>query len=143
VLGPRFFLSLDSDLLLAPDALQVALHVVRGYDAVGLRTYMGAPKVGTRVHPELTSHGQIVHGSLVNRIDHRAGVWPTDAIMAAKLMRPNAYTVDYIYDNEGEDIGWSKACAKAGVVLGYAAEARAKHIMRLEDLEKVDPRVGF
>ena len=79
--------------------------------------------MGTRVHPELTSHGQIVNGSLVNRLDWRNGVHPTDAIMAAKLMRPKAYTIDYIYDTEGEDIGWSKACSRAGVFLGFAAEA--------------------
>lgn len=139
--GPKYFLSLDSDILLAPEALQEALVALESVpaDAVGMRTYMFPGSENTMA----PSHGQIVHGRLRNRHDWRGQPIRVDAIMAAKLMTAPAYNIDYEMHTEGEDIGWSAACGRAGVRLAYCSTAIGKHIMAKGDLDVVDERVGF
>lgn len=148
-LAPLAFLSLDTDILIAPGAIQAALEGLqcyRGtdvsgkpwqYDAVGMRTYMSI------LGNQFPSQGQLVNNHLMNRTDWIKGTHPADVIMAAKLMGPAAYKVDYEFHTEGEDVGWSVACARFGVKLGYCADAKAKHVMRPIDLTALDERVGF
>ena len=99
--------------------------------------------MGTRVHPELTSHGQIGNSAARTAWTRRAtaSIPPTPS-WPPSSMQPKAYAIDYIYDTRAKTSARSKACSRGGVRLGFAAEARAKHIMRLEDLEKVDPNRG-
>lgn len=134
---PSYFLSLDSDILLRFDALSKALQYMDHFDAIGMKCYM-AP-YGT----EFPSQGTLRAERLINRRDSETGCFQTDCIMAAKLMSPAAYNIDYAVAHDGEDIGWSMACTAAGLKLGWNAEALAKHIMAPELLDKVDQRIGW
>jgi hypothetical protein len=64
-------------------------------------------------------------------------------IMAAKLMTPKAYGVDYVYDSRGEDIGWSLAVRQQGMHLAWTGKTMSKHCMERTELSKVDKRVGY
>lgn len=134
-IGPEWFLSLDSDILLHPQSLVNLLESVERFDAVGGRAYMSA---GTHD----PSYGSLVYGGGLYRPDF-TGVAAVDVIMAVKLMMPPAYRVDYEWHHLGEDLGWSIACRRAGLTLGYDGRVANKHLMEREALNRVDPRVGF
>ena len=136
-LAPPAFLSLDSDLLLESQALKEAFQHLERFDAVGMRCFMTAQGY------EFPSNGQLVGGALTNRRDATEGCAPVGCIMAAKLMSPAAYGVDYRFHLHGEDCGWSAAATEAGLKLGWCADARAKHVMGPELLNQVDPRLGW
>lgn len=134
-LEPEHFWSVDSDILVAKDALTSALEARSRFDAVGSRCYM--TERGT-IAP---SYAMLNGGGLV-RPDGK-GCHPVDVIMAVKLMSPKAYYVDYETHRQGEDIGWSIAARKQGVKLGWDGRTISKHLMTKDALEKVDDRVGF
>jgi hypothetical protein len=150
--NPDYFLSLDSDILLRWDALRIALQEIGDADALGLHTYMDRParppagtQVVSSVGRNLASKADLRGQQLVNRAHyetytatHQVGV-----IMAAKLMTPSAYAIDYEWHFQGEDIGWSKACTKAGLKLVWCPQACAKHVFTKADLGLEDYRVGF
>lgn len=139
VLEPSYFLSLDSDILIHPEALGGMLNALydnQDWGAVGGRCYM---------HPagiDFPSWGRLLPGGGLQRVDAE-GTFPADVIMAIKLMRPTAYSVDYSYDAQGEDIGWSRDCAAAGVRLGWHGAVISKHCMDEDELRRVDARVGY
>jgi hypothetical protein len=135
-LAPETFLSLDSDILLHPDAIANLLESFPRFDAIGGRTYM-TPK-GT----SCPSWGVPVRAGGVRRCDQR-GVFPIDVIMAIKLMGSAAYQVDYEYHRFGEDLGWSAACRRRGLRLGVDARVPNKHCMEPAMLARVDPRCGY
>lgn len=149
---PDYFLSLDSDILLRDDALCVALQEIGDADALGIHTYMdrpARPPAGTQVYPgvgrHLSSKADLIGQQLVNRehyetytITRQVGV-----IMAAKLMKPTAYNIDYRWHVQGEDTGWSTACAEAGLKLVWCPQSCAKHIFTPADIGREDYRVGF
>jgi len=134
--SPDLFLSLDSDILLHPDQLKLMIECLDRFDAVGGRCYMTSN--GTR----FPSWGRLSkHGNL-QRTDAE-GTFPVDVIMAIKLMNPTAYAVDYTFDMQGEDIGWCRAAAWAGVRLGWDGRVIAKHVLAPHLMTPRDPRVGF
>lgn len=133
---PKLFLSLDSDILLHPDAIKVLMETIEDCDAVGGKCYM-TPR-GNR-HPSWAQLGRNNH---LYRADSD-GIFPVDVIMAIKLMRPSAYNVDYEYSKQGEDIGWSKACKAKGLKLKWDGRVANKHVMDPLNLNLVDRRVGF
>lgn len=135
---PGFFLSLDSDILLHPDAISSMLEETHRFDAVGGKCYMG--HVGTRL-PSCANLD--VNGGMKNRSDADGAAYPKHVIMAIKLMLPQAYRIDYEYSSKGEDIGWSIAARRAGLSLGWDAKVCSKHVMTREQLTKIDPRCGF
>jgi hypothetical protein len=122
---PEWFLSLDSDVLLHEDALSAMFETLRGsaYSAVGGKTYM-CP-MGTNA----PSYAQVDEDERLVRPDS-ALVAEVDVIMAIKLMLPAAYSVDYQYDARGEDIGWSLACQRRGLTLGWDGRVISTHVMR-------------
>lgn len=133
---PDMFLSLDSDILLDHLALldgMVLLNQHR-YDAVGLGTYM------TRKGTACPNHGIFTREGQIRRSDWR-GHGLVDVIMAAKLMLPRAYKVDYAPSRLGEDIGWSKNAADAALQLGWDGRNMSRHVMDPSALSAVDPRV--
>lgn len=132
---PEFFLSLDSDILLAPDVIGQLLESSERFDAVGGKTFM--EESGTS-SPSFA----MASGAGLRRNDESC-VMQVDYIMAIKLMNPAAYNVDYVFDEQGEDIGWSRQCRKANLRLGWDGRTTSKHVMRPEQLRKVDPRCGF
>ena len=143
---PDFFLSVDSDILLHPCALKTLLdtiekeHMIAGglqkFDAVGGKTFL------SEASRHLTSWANLNPQGGLARQDSN-GVFRCEVLMALKLMTPAAYNIDYDFHQHGEDIGWSKNCAKAGLTLGWDGRITSKHCMYPEQLEKPDPRVGW
>jgi hypothetical protein len=135
---PRYFLSLDSDILLGTQTLAGLVQATGGYGAVGGATFM------TPTSEMIPSCGWLkgMNGLIRRRIETK-GVIPVDVIMAIKLMTPAAYAVDYTTHPQGEDIGWSRAASQAGVKLGWDNRWPSKHCMSPADLHKVDVRLGW
>ena len=142
---PDFFLSLDSDILIPdPYVLNLKATLTMGdpkepakeIDAVGGLLYMD-PR-----DPLCTSFGKKSKQHNFKRVGPNT-VHKIDYIMAAKLMKPSAYNIDYVFNKRGEDIGWCDAARNAGLKLFCDGRIPAKHVMRKEMLEEVDPRVGF
>lgn len=136
--SPDYFLSLDSDILLAPEALQSALSVLTEDTwAVGLGAYMTPRGSGvTSMGVWLPNHNSY------KRIDTDEVV-RCDIIMAAKLMSPKAYNIDYEFHRNGEDLGWSLAVQRAGGKFLWDGRVKNKHVMEPGLLNVVDSRVGF
>ncbi len=137
--SPDVFVSLDSDILIQPDALRLGIEALAQYDAVGLGCYMTplTPAGGSKLFP---SNG-IFNRNVLRRVEMDPGVHPVDVIMAAKIMSPAAYGVDYAYDHRGEDIGWSIACWQAGLKFGWDNRTISRHVMSESELAFTDPRV--
>jgi hypothetical protein len=154
-LCPDLFLSVDSDILLHPRTIVNLRETLGGgpFSAVGGRCYMHESGKRYVSWANMRSNGQI----------HRSdsdGVFPCDVIMAIKLMRPDAYFVDYRFQKHGEDIGWCQALKERGLCVGWDGRVISKHVIvppqflrrstpadlaakRQSLIEEVDPRVGF
>lgn len=135
-LEPTWFLSLDSDILLAEPVLRNLIESADSYDAVGGKCYMTTD--GT--HCPSCAITVNVYGMLRENTDR---VTPVDVIMAIKLMSPDAYAVDYQYHFHGEDLGWSAAVKAKGLKLGWDGRVTSKHVMAPELLDVVDDRCGY
>lgn len=135
--GPDLYWSLDSDILVAERTLASALEALeeRPFQAVGQRCYMTPEGTWCPSWASLTGGG-------LKRSDAE-GLFQVDVIMAAKLMTPAAYQVDYQVHRQGEDIGWSIAARQAGCKLGWDGRTVSKHVMSRDALERIDPRCGF
>lgn len=144
-LEPEMFLSLDSDILvheeLVGNLIDTLFHHELNFAAVGGKVYLSEGLD----HPSWASYSR---RNGLKRHDMNY-VCQVDVIMAVKLMSSLAYNVDYEFERNGEDIGWSLACAERGLRLGFDGRVVSKHIMHqvLEDgsnaLETIDPRVGY
>lgn len=136
--APDVFLSLDSDILLHPDALKLVLEDLEAgvFAAVGSRCFMTQTGRSCPSWGRLGPHGQL------QRYDAE-GYFPVQVIMAIKAMLPAAYQVDYELHAQGEDIGWSLACERASLKLGWDGRVVSKHVMTPNLLKLTDPRVGF
>lgn len=135
-LAPDLFFSLDSDILLHEDALVNLLESVERFDAVGTKCYLSWPD---RSCP---NYAGLINGSGLMRPD-ASEVFTTDVIMAAKLMRPAAYALDYRYHYLGEDIGISQAWAEQHLRVGWDGRACSKHVMDPSHLNLLDQRCGY
>jgi hypothetical protein len=78
------------------------------------------------------------------------GVIPVDVIMAIKLLTPQALAVNYIFDQDGEDVGWSRAATAQGLKLAFDGRVCSRHVMHQRDRdtgklwsEIIDPRCGY
>jgi len=139
--NPDLFLSLDSDILLAENSIKSAITALKKHPAacaVGMKCYMSET---TNVHPSM---GCWLDGSMI-RFYRRdiEDIATVNIIMAAKLMKPFAYNIDYSYHKNGEDLGWSKNVAEAGGKLIWDGKVTNKHVMNPGMLEVVDKRAGF
>lgn len=140
-LEPDLFLSLDSDILCHPQQIKNLIETIsHQFEAVGGKVYL-APGRDT---PSWAYYNR-TRGLMRHNADH---VFRVDVIMAVKLMLPAAYHVDYEFDKDGEDIGWSLACADRGIQLGHDGRVTSKHVMHEAEggvslIDKIDPRCGF
>lgn len=134
--APDAFLSLDSDILVAEPVVGLLLEDLEAFDAVGAKCYM------TRSSRLAPSWAKLGRNNQIHRFD-ADGLIPVDVIMAAKMMSPRAYAVDYEWHIQGEDIGWSTAARRAGLRLGWEGRVTSKHVLAPSMLDAVDPRVGF
>lgn len=134
--SPELFLSLDSDVLLHPEALAGMIEGISTYHAVGARCYM---TVGDTNFPSYAMHS---NGTFVRK-DFDYGPTPVDVIMAVKLMTPLAYGIDYQYHAYGEDAGWGLACKEAGLKLAWDGRYISKHVMTKDRLYAADRRYDW
>ncbi len=142
---PDLFLSVDSDILLHPQQISNLVEVLetdeRKFDAVGGKVYLSPGKDNPSWAYYNAERG-------LRRLDI-GYVGPVDVIMALKLMTPQAYAVDYEYEKNGEDIGWSLACKDKGLKLGFDGRIASKHVMAKKGLNgddlirQIDKRCGF
>ena len=135
---PDIFFSLDSDILLHPDAFKMGFQLLEDTQyawAVGLKCFMTPDST-------MFPSNAMRAGTHYDRIRVSKPV-EVDIIMAAKIMTPLAYNVDYSFENFGEDGGWSKNVKNAGGKLMWDGRITNKHIMQPEDLNKYDERAGW
>ncbi len=120
LVNPTWFLSLDSDIVLHPDAVVNLLETSDRFDAVGGKLYMN----GRDRYP---SYGMLEYpfGGL-HRPDSD-GVLKVDVVMACVLMNPSAFGVAYFDHPQGEDVGWSIAARKLGLTLGWDGRCVNQH----------------
>lgn len=135
---PDAFLSLDSDILVHQFGVRLLLDDLRTdhWDAVGGKCYM--QPTGT-LSP---SWARVSYSHGLDRSDS-TGYFAAQVIMAIKMMGPTAYHVDYETHAQGEDIGWSLACERARLSLGWDGRIANKHVMDPRDLRRRDPRCGY
>lgn len=136
---PEYFLSLDSDMLATPKMVSNMITTIetdeRRFDALGYKAYLAPGK-------DAPTYALYKRNGGISRRDCE-GVFSVNVIMAIKLMTPSAYYVDYEFHAQGEDIGWSLACAEKGLRLGWFGLETCKHVMERSMLGKVDKRCGF
>jgi hypothetical protein len=139
--SPDLFLSLDSDILLSPDALVSALDALDKHKdawAVGLKCYMSQT---SRAHPSMGIWSDL-NRSRFRRVDSD-DIATVDIIMAAKLMKKEAYDIDYVFHRNGEDLGWSSEVKSVGGKFIWDGRVTNKHVMGPLFLDVVDKRAGF
>lgn len=136
-ISPPLFLSLDSDILIHQYCIKSLIEKFsEEYSAIGGKAYM------THMGKHYPSYGMLLDQGNLYRQDSE-GVFKVDVIMAIKMMKPEAYNIDYSFDAIGEDIGFSKNCSKSGLRLMWDGTITNKHVMRKIDLGKIDDRCGF
>lgn len=135
-LQPESFLSLDSDIFLNADALVMMREGFDRFAAVGGKAYM------TPDGTNFPSWMNFRNGGM-ERYDHESGPVEVDVIMAIKWMSPAAYAVDYQFNEQGEDIGWSIACKAQGLHLAWDGRVPNKHVMSSDMTARIDVRCGF
>lgn len=139
---PFFFLSLDSDILLHESSIEGMFEVLQTYPdtwAVGSRCYLSSLD---RMHPNMAMwrHGRSTRRFTRHDVDKIVKV---DVLMAIKLMTPKAYNIDYAEHRYGEDFGWSENALNLGAEFYWDGRYISKHVMKKENLDKIDVRVGF
>lgn len=134
--APEYFLSLDSDVLLAPQGITTLFHAIERFDVVGGKCYLDWPG---RVCP---SYAMYSNQNLL-RPDAGGGVFECDCVFAIKLMKSWVYQVDYRHQRLGEDVGWCQAVKEQGGKIGWDGRVVNKHVMRPELIDQVDARCGF
>lgn len=135
-IGPNWFLSLDSDILLEEDGILVLMNEIDNYDAVGGKAFLQPTGVGCPTYGIWKGPPENGRYTRQNR-DYTCKV---DVLMAIKLMNPTAYNVDYSYARQGEDIGWSINCWREGLSFGWVGELANRHIMKRKMLGAEDVR---
>lgn len=140
--APFYFLSLDSDILLAPNAVSAMFNVFESHPdawAVGSKCYLS--NAGT-THPNMAmwTVGRSTRRFVRHDVEK---VLPVDVLMAIKMMTPKAYAIDYDEHRFGEDFGWSKNALDLNAKFYWDGSVTSKHVMRRDQLNQVDVRVGF
>lgn len=139
--NPDLFLSVDSDILLHPDALKNMIQTMQEKNdsnrlaAVGGLTYLD------QTDQRITNAASLV-GSGYRRV-HSHGRPPVDVIMALKLMNEKGFNIPYEWHLRGEDFGWSEAVRRFRCRLVFDGRVASKHVMSPEWLDRVDKRVGY
>jgi hypothetical protein len=132
---PLYYLSCDTDMLLAPDAIEVLIdeHDKACVHGVGPVTHM--TPTGTCLN---------AFGLDGNRIGIPDRFQPVFAVFGVVLMDHVLFSnVDYDLHRQGEDIGFALNAWKGGYSFGITPLTKAKHVMSREMLNVVDERIGF
>jgi len=138
---PDFYLSLDSDILLRQQAFDDMYETLtqQNCNAVSSITYLDPTDASVtnaanwRNPSTFQQFKRIAPGTVV----------PAGILMAINMMDNLAYNVNYDYHYYGEDFGWSKNAANAGLKMYIDGRTSSKHVMYPEWLEIEDKRVGY
>lgn len=142
--SPDLFLSLDSDILMNVKSLKAMLRLFRTSGHRETRPDVTSHCV--HLHPmntDFPNYAMIKSNGGLQRPMVEGELANVHVLMAAKLMTPNAYNVNYEYDGRGEDIGWSNAVRTKGMHLAWTGKVVSKHCMKASHLDSVDPRCGY
>lgn len=135
-LNPKYFFSLDSDILLTnQNTIQLLIaHIQSGADAVSPLMFMTPID---RLYPSVMTWKDKPGDQAYRKEVYPLGEYfKSDVIMAAKMMSKNVYeNVDYCLHPQGEDLGWSGNAAKLGYSLYSASYIYAPHIMHKDMLK--------
>lgn len=131
-IAPRKFFSLDSDILLInPETISRLDELTDSEaDAASPLIYMSDSDLHPGVmgwKPNTDFRGMNL--AIRDKSFEVGDKISTDVIMAAKMMSPKAYGVNYIYHRQGEDLGWSWMCKMSGVRLACDTSVYASHIL--------------
>lgn len=140
--SPDLFFSLDSDVLIHPDAIGSLLDALDQKPsawAVGAKCFVS--KHGVQ-HPNMGVWVGQRPETMYRRYNYNYLV-KVDILICCYLMRPSAYNIDYIYNSRGEDIGWSIEVARQGGELFWDGRVANKHVMDRRNIDTVDSRVGY
>lgn len=137
---PKYFLSLDSDILIHPNLISNLTRSieVNDFDAVGGLTFLD-PVNKDCTNVAMWTDQKMQGFKRVKSI----GVHKVDAIMAIKLIKGSALKVGYSYHPMGEDFGWCKNMKYNDKKIGYDGRVPNKHVMHPKWLGIVDKRVGW
>lgn len=138
---PDYYLSLDSDILLAPKALAEMIETLElnNADAVGGFTFLDP------IDRECTNLAQWHNRDAPSKFRRvtAPGQHQVDVIMAIKLMGNMAYNINYEYHDYGEDFGWAIAARRARAKIFCDGRSPSKHVMSPKWLNIIDSRVGY
>jgi len=127
---PEYYFSLDSDILLTnTNTIELLIaHIKSGADAVSPLMFM--TPFGT-MYPSVMDWRLDVPVKAFRKEKYELGhYFQSDVIMAAKMMSKDVYNnINYTLHEQGEDVGWSLECKKAGFKLYSASYIYAPHIM--------------
>lgn len=127
---PDFYFSLDSDVLLRdPNTIELLIaHIKDGADAVAPLMFMTP---NDSQYPSVMSWKDQGFEYAYRKEKYPLGTYfKSDVIMAAKMMSKDVYNnVDYEFNKQGEDVGWSKAATQKGYNLFSASYIYSPHIM--------------
>lgn len=133
------FLSLDSDILVSPwEESKVLFNDLQGKDAVSPLVYLGEREANAFSYPYPNKPAR-----RLKSLDalQRADVLCAAILMSAKVLK-DPRTV-YGYHSQGEDFFWSARARECRYDLALDSRVKWKHVMRREDLDKVDRRIGW
>lgn len=135
---PDFYLSLDSDILVAPWEQSKVLFETE-YDAISPLVFLGKGDIGNAWTLNDRGGHQRILAARRYGVEQRV-----DVIAAAKLMKPQAYEASrYGYDKYGEDFYWASEMRRDGLSMALNSSVIFKHVMDEDSLYQVDPRVGW
>jgi hypothetical protein len=127
---PEYYFSLDTDILLTnTNTIELLIaHIKSGADAVNPLMFM--TPFGT-MYPSVMDWRLDVPAKAFRKEKYELGhYFQSDVIMAAKMMSKDVYNnINYTLHEQGEDVGWSLECKKAGFKLYSASYIYAPHIM--------------
>ena len=139
---PDYYLSLDSDILVPPwEQSSLLFEGLLQFDAVAPLVHLGGGDISNAFYQTARNHRR-----RVTRQQFYDTPQPVDIICASKLMAPRLFNderVHYGYHGAGEDIYWSAQATSYGYGLGLDTRIRTTHIMKPEQLDKEDIRLGW
>jgi hypothetical protein len=140
--NPKAFMSIDSDILATPYAEAEPL-----FDAIKAECGAVSPVVYLGPHMGITNAFYLRGKNHYSRVTHlqpelfRVHVLAACVVMSEWVLGDK--NVRYAAHPSGEDFGWSESARFNGYTKWLEPRVTFKHIMKPEDLEKVDARVGW
>lgn len=128
MIAPERVFSLDTDILLEnPETIQTLYDLTEELDAVAPLCFMTPDSAN---FPNIMSWAFEAKAWRNSREYKLGTLFQVDVIMAAVMMSKRVYmSCDYAWHRQGEDLGWSINCTKAGFKLWSASHIYAPHIM--------------